>query len=246
MTLRLTQLSYTLRHRSLIKEISASFESGTLYGILGPNGSGKSTLLKTMARIWNPTHGQLTWHNQNLLHFSRLEMSRTLSLVPQNPPLYFDVTAYQMVTMGRYAQGKHSSHHAHYIEEALQQVDAWHLRDQFLSQLSGGERQRIYIARALATQSPILLLDEPTSYLDLRHQLEIWQLLRTLTQRGKLVIVAVHDLLAVQRFCDQLIVLHQGRCQATGTYEAVMTPTLLQDIFGVKFKEQISSFELCL
>lgn len=246
MTLHLTQLSYRLHKRFLIEDISINFQPGTLYGILGPNGSGKSSLLKTMARIWNPTRGQLTWQDQNLLDFSRLEMSRTLSLVPQNPTLYFDVTAYQMVAMGRYAQGRHSPQAQNSIEEALHQVDAWHLRDQFLSQLSGGERQRIYIARAFATQSPILLLDEPTSYLDLRHQLEIWQLLRTLVQKGKLVIVAVHDLLAAQRFCDQLVILHQGHCQATGTYETIMTPHLLQAIFGVTFQEHMSSFELFL
>jgi iron complex transport system ATP-binding protein len=146
--------------------------------------------------------------------------------------------------MGRYPYGCRSPEaHAH-IEEALHQVNAWHLRHQLISQLSGGERQRVYIARALATQAPILLLDEPTSYLDLRHQLEIWQLLRKLVKRGKVIIVAVHDLLAARRYCDQLLILNQGRCQATGTYKEVMTPTLLQEIFGVVHHEDTGIFEL--
>lgn len=244
MTFEIHQLCYYINRRPLIKDISLVFEPGILYGILGPNGSGKSTLLKTMSRIWKPAQGRLLWQGQDLLQFSRIEMSRTLSLVPQNPQLYFDFNVYDMVAMGRYPYGC-QSHDAHrYIQESLQQVDAWHLHQQVLSKLSGGERQRVYIARALATQAPILLLDEPTSYLDLRHQLEVWQLLRALAKRGKIVIVAVHDLLAAQRFCDRLVILNQGRCEATGNYDDIMSPNLLQDIFGVMLNTDSGSFEL--
>ncbi len=220
------------------------FEPGFLYGILPTNGSGKSTLLKTLSRTWAPTRGHLSWQGKNLLHFSRLEMSRTISLVPQNPALYFDFSVYDMVAMGRYPHGSRSLEAQNIIEEMLMQVDVWHLRNQCLSQLSGGERQRVYIARALATQAPILLLDEPTSHLDLRHQLEIWQLLCGLARKGKLVIAAVHDLSAAQRYCDRLAILHQGRCQATGPYESVMHPQLLQSVFGIRTCLESGSFEL--
>lgn len=246
MTLYVRHLTYRLQKRTLIEDISLTFQPGILYGILGPNGSGKSTLLKTISRVWMPTVGQVIWHDQDLFKYSRRRMSQILSLVPQSPPLYFDFTVYEMVAMGRYAQGSRTPHCHQAIEEALHHVDAWHLHQRQLSQLSGGERQRVYIARALATQAPILLLDEPTSYLDLRHQLEIWQLLRVLVEKGKLIIVALHDLCAAQRFCNQLVVLHRGRCQATGTYQTVMTPQLLQTVFGVKFKEESSFFDLCL
>lgn len=244
MTLEIRNLTFCLSHRLLIENITLTFQPGILYGILGPNGSGKSTLLKTMSRIWTPTAGQLFWQGENVLHFSRLMMSQTLSLVPQNPSLYFDFSVYNMVSMGRYPHGCRSPEAHSKIEKALQQVDAWHLRHQLLSQLSGGERQRVYIARALATQAPILLLDEPTSYLDLRHQLEIWQLLRILVKEGKLIIVAVHDLFAAQRFCDELVILNQGRCQISGAYENIMTPEILQDIFGVSFNKSSGDFEL--
>ena len=123
-------------------------------------------------------------------------------------------------------------------EEALRQVDAWHLRDRTLSRLSGGERQRVYIARALTTEAPILLLDEPTSDLDLRHQLEIWHLLRALATEKKLVIAAVHDLSAAQRFCDQLVVLNHGRCHSTGDYREIITPKVLRDVFGVVYRNK--------
>lgn len=244
MTFEIHRLTYCLHHRPLIEDISLTFTPGILYGILGPNGSGKSTLLKTLSGIWTPTAGRLLWQEQNLLQFSRIAMSRILSLVPQNPPLYFDFNVYSMVAMGRYPHGCRNPDSREKIEQALRQVDAWHLRYQLLSQLSGGERQRIYIARALATQSPILLLDEPTSYLDLRHQLEIWQLLRLLVKEGKLIIAAVHDLLAAQRFCDQLVILNQGRCHATGKYTDIMTLSLLQTIFGICTNEQSGMFEL--
>lgn len=237
MTLSIRRLTYRLKQRALIEKIDLDFRPGILYGILGPNGSGKSTLLKTVSRIWNPTEGTLLWQEKDLLQFSRLEMSRTLSLVPQNPPLYFDFNVQQMVSMGRYPYGCRTPEAYEQIGHALRIVDAWHLRDRTIAQISGGERQRVYIARALATQAPILLLDEPTSYLDLRHQLEIWELLKMLVKSGKLVIVAVHDLLAARRFCDELVVLQGGRCKAAGSYEQCMTPGLLQEVFGVEQQE---------
>lgn len=246
MTLSIRNLTFSLLNRLLIEEISLDFQPGILYGILGPNGSGKSTLLKTISRIWTPAKGEMHWQGKDLFQFSRKEMSRTLSLVPQNPPLFFDFNVQQMVAMGRYPHGCRTSEAQGKIKHSLRTVDAWHLRDRMLSQLSGGERQRVYIARALATEAPILLLDEPTAYLDLRHQLEIWQLLKELVKQGKLVIVAVHDLLAAHRFCDELVILQEGRCKATGPYGACMTPEILQSVFGVEMStsELVGSFSL--
>jgi len=244
MTLAIRNLTYRLAQRALIEDISMEFKPGVLYGILGPNGSGKSTLLKTMSRIWQPTSGRIFWNEADLLQASRLELSLILSLVPQNPPHFFDFNVYQMVAMGRYARGSRSVEAQRQIEESLRQADGWHLRRQKISELSGGERQRVYIARALATEAPILLLDEPTSYLDLRHQLEIWQLLRILVEKGKLVIVAVHDLSAARRFCDELVVLQAGRSVAKGPYAEVMTPALLQEVFGVELEGQLGQYQL--
>jgi iron complex transport system ATP-binding protein len=245
MTLSLRNLTYCAHQRPLIEDISLEFSPGILYGILGPNGAGKSTLLKNISRIWTPTTGSIHWQEANLSNLSRAELSSTVSLVPQNPSLFFDFPVLTMVAMGCYARGSRGSAAQQQIEESLRQVDAWHLRNQMISRLSGGERQRVYIARALATQAPILLLDEPTSYLDLRHQLEIWLLLRQLVDKGKLVIVAVHDLFASQRFCDNLVILQDGRCQAKGTYAEIMTPHLLENVFGVEREESVGHYQLC-
>ena len=149
-----------------------------------------------------------------------------------------------MVNMGRYPHKDQLISSQEIIEKALHQVNAWHLRDRLISQLSSGERQRVYIARSLATQAPIVLLDEPTTYLDLRHQLEIWHLLRQLVNQGRVIIVTVHDLFAAERFCDQLVILNQGTAVATGTYEKVMTPQLLRAIFGVGHHPASGMFEL--
>lgn len=233
MVLQTQQISYQLKGRVLIENFQLKFEPGFLYGLVGPNGSGKSTLLKTLAGVWIPTSGEIYWNATPLLHFSRIEISKTVSLVPQHTFCYFDFTVSELVCMGCYPHFYPSIREQEIVEEKLKKVDAWHLRERPVSQLSGGERQRVYIARALATEAPVLLLDEPTAHLDLRHQLEIWALLKNLASQGKIVILASHDLMAAKRYCDHLTVLDQGRCVADGSASSVITSDLLQQVFGV-------------
>lgn len=234
--LEVNQLSYTLRGRFLIQNISLAFQPGLLYCVLGPNGAGKSTFLKTLAGIWTPTKGEVKWAKESLHLKSRTEISRLVTLVAQQPTALFNFTAYEMVAMGRYAHQAYTLDHQNdpSVREALMLVNGWEMRHRLISELSGGEKQRIYIARALATEAPILLLDEPTSSLDIRHQLEIWQLLKVLAQKGKVIIATVHDLQACERFCDEVIVLHRGSCVAKGSYQTTITPTLLQEVFEVR------------
>lgn len=126
------------------------------------------------------------------------------------------------------------------IQWALERVDAWHLRNQHSTHISHGERQRMYIARSLVTQSPILILDEPTSNLDLRHQLEIWELLKELTKENKLIIVANHDLTATARYCNHVAVLNQGHCIAQGSFSNLMNSELISSLFGINPTERLS------
>lgn len=234
-------LTFRVKDRSLINNISMTFKAAALYGILGPNGSGKTTLLKNLSGIWLPSEGTVTWQGQPLFQLPRMQISRIISLVPQAPQLSFNFTAAEMVAMGRYAH-KDNKKNAEMIEHSLISVDAWHLRDRPLMQLSGGERQRIYIARALATEAPVILLDEPTSHLDLRHQLEIWDLLRNLTADNRIIITAVHDLLAAKRFCEEVAILNRGECIASGSYASVMEPDILHNIFGIRVNEDSPAF----
>lgn len=228
-------ISYCIDSKALVDDLSLEFNSGCLHGILGPNGSGKSTLLKLLSGIWKVSSGRILWDDESLLEKDRQAISRLISLVPQSPQPAFDFLAKDIVAMGRYSYQNNywQAAGSALVSEALHTVDAWHLRHRRVNQLSQGERQRVYIARALVTESPILLLDEPTASLDLRHEIEIWQLLETFAQNGKLVIVTTHDLAIAERYCQQIAVLNQGVCVKNGHFSDVMTPALLQDVFGI-------------
>ena len=244
--LKAESLSYELHKKELIHSISLQFSPGILYGILGPNGSGKTTLLKTLTGIWKPSKGKVLFNDQDLHLKSRREISRSLSLVPQNLSVNFDFTVAEVVAMGRYPHenAKPTQEVIELIEWALVTVDAWHLRFRHITHLSSGERHRVYIARSLVTESPVLLLDEPAASLDIRHQLEIWHLLKKLASQGKIIIATNHDLGAVERFCDHIAVLHHGQCIAKGSFQEVITPSLLEEVFGVV--EKMNRFELVL
>lgn len=232
--LKTENLSYHLHSSKLLKDICLQFKPGHLYGILGPNGSGKSTLLKTLSGIWTPTTGKVLWKDEDLFKYDRKTISRTITLVPQHVQQPFDFTVSETVRMGRYPHAvKHKELDKKLLEEALKAVDIYHLKERSVSQLSSGERQRVYIARALMTESPVLLLDEPTASLDIRHQLDIWQLLKKLLYQDKTIIIACHDLVSAKKYCDEVAVMHQGRCVAVGKYDEVMSGALLNTVFGI-------------
>ncbi len=226
-------LSYGIGAKKLINHISLSFSPGKLYGILGPNGSGKSTFLKTLAGIWRPTSGSVFWQGQNLHQLPRNTISQTLSLVPQQVPLCFDFCVQDLVAMGRYPYGDANSSGRAIVERALKRADVWTLRHRLITQLSQGERQRVFIARALATESPVLLLDEPTASLDVRHKLEIWDLMKDLAAHDKIVVVTLHDLQAPQTYCHEIAILDHGRCVAQGTPDEALNDAILLSVFGV-------------
>lgn len=233
MNLHVQNLTYHCYNRTLIESISFTFQTGHLYGLLGVNGAGKSTFLKILMRLWEPSQGQVFWNQSDLKNFSRLELSQIFSFIPQNPSISFDFSVLDIVNMARYAKKSSLIYSQSIVKQALEQVAIWHLKDQAMSQLSGGERQRVYIARALATEAPILLLDEPTSYLDLRYQLEVWSLLRELADRGKLVIAAMHDLWAAKQYCDELLILSKGQCKASGSYDTIINAETLEKHFSL-------------
>lgn len=227
--------SYSINGKNLIENISIVLSSGSLHAILGPNGSGKSTLLKVLAGLLKATSGSISWQGSPLPYNDRKSLCGILSLVPQAPLPMFDYLIEDIVAMGRYAFEKDywKCSNTILVREALEAVDAWHLRSRKINQISCGERQRIYIARALVAEAPILLLDEPTANLDIRHQLEIWRLLQQLAETGKTIAIATHDLAAAEHYCDTATLLHNGQNIDSGIYSEVITTQRLKQVFGV-------------
>ena len=233
MRLDIHRLSVHMQGRFLIRDISLSFESGHLFVILGPNGSGKSTLLKALARIWPPREGEIFLDGVNIASFNRQQLSSHIHWVAQTPSILFDFTVAEMVAMGCYTHLGSLHEKKESTERALGEADLVHLRHRRISQLSGGERQRVYIARAIASKAPILLFDEPTAYLDLRHQIEVWLLLKKLDDQGKHIIAAAHDLHSAKSYGHEVALLHQGRCKGKGSYQEMITSCVLSKVFEI-------------
>lgn len=230
-----SNLCYSIDNKELLHHVSLELSPGGIHAILGPNGSGKSTLLKVLAGIWKLSAGMVTWDGKPLLTQKRQEISRIISLVPQHPQPSFDFLVEDIVAMGRYPYDTRywQAKNDQIVHHALSCVDVWHLRHRKITHLSYGERQRVYIARAVVTESPVLLLDEPTASLDIRHRLDIWKLLQTLANNGKIVVVTTHDLTVAEHYCHHVIVLNQGRCVDQGPFSSLITPTLLHEVFGI-------------
>ncbi len=233
--LQLTDLSLHRHGRQLLHSISLTAVPGELTILLGPNGSGKTTLFRALAGSWPLTSGEILWGGKPIHNLLPKERSLIISLVPQSPFCPFPFTVRQLVSMGRFAQGDYhaATGDTHHVTKALAQVDATHLADRLMTELSSGERQRVFLARSLATDCPVLLLDEPTSNLDIRHQLELWELLRELAKQGRTILCAAHDLVMAQRYGDVATVLRKGHLYSHGQLNTSLNEECLREVFGV-------------
>lgn len=221
----------------LLHDISTSFAEKKVTTILGPNGCGKSTLLQIACRLLQPSSGQILLHGQNIQQLKNKELAKQIALLSQTnrPP---EITVEDLVTYGRYphqryGQGLSQQDHI-IINHALQQVKADSYRHRMVNQLSGGQRQRAYIAMALAQDTDIIFLDEPTTYLDINIRFEIMELVRTLNQAGKTIIMVLHDLNLALEYSDTIILMNQGRIQTEGTPQEVIATGLLDEVFQIK------------
>lgn len=221
-----------------IQEISLSFARGQFVGLIGPNGSGKSTLLNLLMGLLEPDEGHVFLNEQSLNGYKRRDIAQRIALVPQDVSIGYAFSVREIVAMGRNPHlGRFQPERerdVELIQQALQKTDLLSMADRRVDQLSGGERQRVFIARTLAQETPILLMDEPTTSLDLCHQLELLTLVKGLVQENHLVITAIHDLGLAARFCDRLIMLSQGRVVADGTPEEVLTTDNLRRYFSIE------------
>lgn len=223
--------------RRILDAVSATMTPGALTAVIGPNGSGKSTLLRVLAGLWTPTSGAVTLDGEPLERMPRRDVARRLSFLPQDTRCDFAFTVEEIVAMGRHPhRGRFAPEAARdreAIEDAVGMCDLAHLRTRTITRLSGGERQRVAIARCLAAEPDILLLDEPTAHLDLEHALSVLALCCSLAAKGTAVVVATHDLGTVARFATDTVLLRDGQVVATGPPAAVLTAARLKEVFGV-------------
>ncbi len=211
-------------------------ESGFV-AIAGPNGAGKSTLVGIMAGLRYPYRGSCQYEAIEVRRWRKRDLARRVAFLPQSVRLEFPFTAEQVVFMGRtpYAAGWFESHEdAAAVQRAMEVTDSLVFRDRDFRALSGGERQRVILASALAQEPRTLLLDEPTTFLDLKHQLSMYRLLSDLARGGLLVVAVTHDLNLALQFSDRVLVLDQGRVAADGTTAEVLNPPLIERVFGVQ------------
>jgi iron complex transport system ATP-binding protein len=232
-------LSFRYASRIALDDVSFHVGESELVGILGPNGAGKSTLLRCMHAALTPTRGAVTVGDVDLSTLPRREVAKLVGVVPQSCSPGFRVDVAAFVGMGRFAHesflGAASAEDRAAVRDALGAVDMLGFADRSVLELSGGEFRRVLIAQAIAQHAPVLLLDEPVQQLDLRHQIEVMELIRSVAKRRGCTGVAVlHDLSLAARYCDSLILLAHGRVVAVGPPESVITPAHLRDVYGVE------------
>ncbi len=224
--------------RWLVRHVSLELEPGCFTGLIGPNGAGKSTALRMLAGLWRPSEGSAELDGKDLWEYPRRELARRMSFVPQGERIQFGFSVRDVVSMGRHPHlGRFESptakdHRA--VESALERADALHLAGRPINELSGGEAQRVLIARALATESEIILLDEPTANLDIDHALEVMELVRGLCDEGKAIAMALHDLNAVARWADKVALVHEGALDSFGPTDEVLDEKNVERVFGVR------------
>ncbi len=235
--LKLSQVSFHYTQESILEKICLDFFPQEIIGLLGANGSGKTTLLKILSGVLKPKSGEVFLKEKNLKDYSHKNIAKHISVLPQNLQMDFPFSVTEVVLMGRFPYLKswawESPTDIAIARSAMEQVDCLQLANKNIQELSGGEKERVYLARALAQQSEILLLDEPNTHLDLAHQTQLLQLLTQLKKQNKTLIVVFHDLNLANLICDRIVLLSNHRILACGKPGEVLTDENLTQTFGV-------------
>lgn len=234
----LDSVAFSYARTPLFHDLSLHIETGGFYAVMGPNGCGKTTLLRLISGLRRPLSGTVSVGGRPLSDYSPLLLARQIAFVQQQMPSDFEFSAFDTVLMGRNPYQKpfqnESLSDRAIVEEAMRQTSVWHLRSKLPSQMSGGELQRVMIARALAQQTPVILLDEPTSNLDISHQFDILALLARINRDlGKTILVVLHDLNLAYTYCPSLLLLSQGRLLFQGSAREGLSPDRIRNVFGV-------------
>jgi iron complex transport system ATP-binding protein len=240
--LKADRLFYRVGTRTLLNEVSLCIEPGQLVGLVGPNGAGKTTLLRMLIGLRKPQRGAVTLYGKPLERYSARELARVAAYVQQQRPPDLPFSVREVVAMGRNPHvGRFQVERDHdraAVDAAMEHMHVAPLAEQRVGLLSGGEQQRVMLARALAQEPQILLLDEPTSSLDVRHQIDILDRLKAQVEgRGLSALIAIHDLSLAASYCERLLLLHEGQILAEGKPQDVLTPQHLEAAFSVRAEQ---------
>jgi len=231
-------LTVSYAAHTVLRDVSFEVARGDLVVVLGPNGAGKTTLLRTIAKVVSPKVGTVLLDGHDIAKLPVRQLMKTLSVVPQSEGSVFSFTVQDIVAMGRTPHlsplAPLSQKDWRIIREAMEATDVWELKDRLFTELSGGEQRRVLIAKALAQEPQLLLLDEPTANLDLHYQLEVVELIQRLNrERGITVLAVLHDLNLAAMMGRRFILMHRGRIYAVGNADEVLTPQNIQQVYGV-------------
>lgn len=253
-SLNTSHLDIAYEDRLIVQDLNISIPPGMITALVGANGSGKSTILKTMARILQPKNGNVLLDGRSIHKQSTREVAKQLAILPQNPTAPEGLTVYELISYGRFPHQKGfgglKAEDRKVIDWAIEATRMQEFSDRALEHLSGGQRQRAWIAMALAQETDILFLDEPTTFLDMAHQLEVLQLLEELNaESGRTIVMVVHDLNHAARYAHHMIAIKQGKAVAQGKPEEVVTSEVLREVFGIEadiVTDPRSGVPLCL
>lgn len=223
---------------TIITELDLEIEAGTITALVGPNGCGKSTLLRGISRLLKPTQGSVFLDGQKVHSMKAKNLAKQLGILPQSPTAPEGLTVHELVAQGRYPHQnwfqQWSREDEYIVKEALVTTDLTEFADRPVDTLSGGQRQRAWIAMALAQQTEVLLLDEPTTYLDMAYQVDVLELLADLNEHGRTIILVLHDLNQAARYADTIVALCDGHIVSQGSPQKVMTSDTIRSVFDLE------------
>lgn len=236
--LKVSNLNFSYDQKQILDAISIDIKGGSFTGIIGPNGSGKTTMAKLISKLLKTQKDTVFINNEDINLIKVSELAKEMALVPQSSSINYDLTVYEVVQLGRTPHLKRfqreSTRDHEIVIKALTETDTYQFKDRLIHQLSGGERQRVIIARALAQEPKILVLDEPVTYLDVHHQLNVMSLIKELSiSRSMTVVIILHDLNYAMKYCDQVILLSHGEVYKYGEPQSVVTPEHIKAVYDI-------------
>lgn len=238
--LKVKNLSFSYSGVKVLENINFNLEKGKIYILLGKNGSGKSTLIKLIANILKFKNGEIYFENKKINELNPKEFSKKIAYLAQENNFFYDLSVYEIVKMGRYAQkNKNKEFEKNLILNALLETGVLELKDRNINELSGGQRQRVLISRLLCQDSPLILLDEPISFLDLKYQREVLKILKKLKSKNKTILMILHDLNLASEFADEIIFIKDGKIVKIEKPEKIIEKDIIKNVFDldVEIKE---------